>query len=62
MRTPKATPTFKENTEEGESADRKEIGEKMGIEARIWSAEGQQSKIFPNGGKVHCVDLNMLTM
>lgn len=35
MRTLKATPTFKDNTEEGVPADRKGIGGDMGIEARV---------------------------
>lgn len=35
MRTPKATPTFKDNTEEGGPTDRKGIGGDLGIEARV---------------------------
>ena len=38
MRTPKATPTFKENTEEGEPVHRKGIGGELRIEASMLKA------------------------
>lgn len=36
MRTPKATPTFQDNIDDGGPAGRKGMGVDLGVEARAW--------------------------